>query len=295
MSNHTIKGSSPSQSHPSPLNATFMGINTREQAALAAGTTQPPTASNSHFRSIWTTEPQSSPRVVVPGLAWAGCVTLLTGAPKIGKTALLANAISAWQGGRTFLGESSGPTGRGVLYCSEMPVAILRSWLERYGCPTTNAPVIAGGSAAIDAIVEEARKRRPELLVIDSLTDLHAASGVGNLWNAGDVRKLLQPLRALDCAIILTHHVRKSDGASRDSGDVAAFADMNVALDPASRSGPTPPPQVHGGCATSGAGPNRRGRSRSLRPLAILWRPPRPADRRGVVVKARSRAASRST
>ena len=77
-----------------------------------------------------------------------------------------------------------------------------------------------------------AREHKPDLVVIDSLTDLHAASDGGNLWNAGDVRKLLQPLRELECAVILVHHVRKSDGKSRDSGDFEAAPDVNIYFDP---------------------------------------------------------------
>ena len=204
----------------------------------ACGTAQP--APVEHFRSIWTYTREANPDVLIPGLAWRGRVSKISAAPKLGKTSLLANGIAAWQAGRAFLGEAAGPPGS-VLYVSETPLGLLRSWLERYGCPS-DAPILAGDSAGVDAIAEAAREHQPDLVIIDSLTDLHAASDGGNLWNAGDVRKLIQPLRALGCAVVLVHHVRKSDGAARDSGDLEAAPDMNIAFDPGYSFGADDPP-----------------------------------------------------
>ena len=210
-----------------------------EAFRAACGTAQP--AAVAHFRSIWTYAAEAAPDVLIPGLAWRGRVSKISAAPKLGKTSLIANGIAAWQAGGMFLGEQTGPAGS-ILYVSETPVGLLRSWLERYGCPS-GAPILAGGSAGVDAIAETAREHRPDLVIIDSLTDLHAASDSGNIWNAGDVRKLIQPLRALGCAVVLVHHVRKSDGASRDSGDLEAAPDMNIAFDPGySFGGDAPPP-----------------------------------------------------
>ena len=194
-----------------------------------------------HFRSIWTWAAEPVPNVLIPGLAWRGRVSKIAAAPKLGKTSLITNGIAAWQAGQTFLGEQTGPPGS-VLYVSETGPAVLRSWFEQYGCPT-DAPIIVGGASAVDTIAKSAREHKPDLVVIDSLTDLHAASDGGNLWNAGDVRKLLQPLRELECAVILVHHVRKSDGKSRDSGDFEAAPDMNVTFDPGfDYGGNVPPP-----------------------------------------------------
>ena len=212
--------------------------NPKDEFEAACGTAQP--APVEHFRSIWTYTTEANPDVLIPALAWRGRVSKISAAPKLGKTSLLANGIAAWQAGRTFLDEAVGPPGS-VLYVSETPLGLLRSWLERYGCPS-DAPILAGDSAGVDAIAEAAREHRPDLVIIDSLTDLHAASNGGNLWNAGDVRKLIQPLRALGCAVVLVHHVRKSDGASRDSGDLEAAPDMNIAFDPGYSFGADDPP-----------------------------------------------------
>ena len=209
-----------------------------EAFRAACGTAQP--GAVEHFQSIWTYASEANPDVLIPGLAWSGRVSKISAAPKLGKTSLIANGIAAWQAGRAFLGEQTGPAGS-VLYVSETPLGVLRSWLERYGCPP-DAPILAGGSAGVDAIAEAAREHRPDLVIIDSLTDLHAASDSGSLWNAGDVRKLIQPLRALGCAVVLVHHVRKSDGASRDSGDLEAAPDMNISFDPGFSFGADDPP-----------------------------------------------------
>lgn len=165
---------------------------------------------------------------------------MICSAPKLGKTSLIANGIAAWQAARPFLGESCGPQGS-VLYISETPVGLLRSWLTRYGCPA-GAPIIAGGVATSSTIAGEAAAHLPDVVVIDSVTDLFAASGAGNLWNAGDVRKLIQPLRALGCAVVLVHHVRKSDGTARDSSDLTALTDQNVTFDPGYAFGGGDPP-----------------------------------------------------
>ena len=194
-----------------------------------------------HFRSIWTYAAEETPDVLIPGLAWRNRVSKISAAPKLGKTSLITNGIAAWQAGQTFLGEQTGPPGS-VLYVSETGPAVLRSWFEQYGCPAT-APIIVGGAAKVETIAKSAREHKPDLVVIDSLTDLHAASDGGNIWNAGDVRKLIQPLRELGCAVILVHHVRKADGASRDSGDLEAAPDVNISFDPGFKyGGDTPPP-----------------------------------------------------
>ena len=174
-------------------------------------------------------------------MAWPR-VENLSGAESSGRRQLITNGIAAWQAGQTFLGEQTGPPGS-VLYVSETGCGTLRAWLEQYGCPT-DAPIVVGGAAKVDDIAEAARKHKPDLVVIDSVTDLHAATDASkNIWNAGDVRKLLQPLRELECAVILVHHVRKSDGKSRDSGDFEAAPDMNVSFDPGhSYGGDVPPP-----------------------------------------------------
>ena len=204
-------------------------------------TTAPDTSGPETFQSIWSVEAEARPKPLIPALAWAGSVSLLASAPKLGKTSLLASGISAWMAQRPFLGEQPGEVGT-CLYVSEMAVAVLRAWLERYGCPQ-DAPIFAASSLSVDAIVAEALKRRPKLIVVDSLTDVAAASGSANLWSAGEVRRLLAPLRTLgDCAISVVHHVRKSDGAGRDSGDVAAFVDQNISFDPGFPFGADAPP-----------------------------------------------------
>ena len=210
-----------------------------DELRAACGTAQP--APLAHFRSIWTYAAEATPAVLIPGLAWRGRVSKISSAPKLGKTSLLTNGIAAWQAGRKFLGEPTGPPGT-VLYMSETGIGVLRAWFEQYGCPT-DSPIIAGAAAKVETIAKSAREHKPDLVVIDSITDLHAASDAGNLWNAGDVRKLIQPLRELGCAVILVHHVRKSDGASRDSGDLEAAPDVNISFDPGFKyGGDTPPP-----------------------------------------------------
>ena len=89
-----------------------------EELRAACGTAQP--APLAHFRSIWTYAAEATPVVLIPGLAWRGRVSKISSAPKLGKTSLLTNGIAAWQAGREFLGEPTGPPGS-VLYVSVKP------------------------------------------------------------------------------------------------------------------------------------------------------------------------------
>lgn len=177
---------------------------------------------------IWESDAEDVPAVVLPALAWAGRVSLLSGGPGTGKTSAIVQAIAHWQAGKDFIGERCGPDG-GVVYMSEMLPAALHGELERWGCPV-GADIRARQSATVDAICAAARKYRPALVVVDSVTAAFAASGGGDLWRADSVRSTFQPLAdlagELGAAVLLVHHVRKSDGAARDSGDLLAFADV---------------------------------------------------------------------
>ena len=266
--------------------------NPKDEFEAACGTAQP--APVEHFRSIWTYTTEANPDVLIPALAWRGRVSKISAAPKLGKTSLLANGIAAWQAGRTFLDEAVGPPGS-VLYVSETPSACFARGSSDMGVRLTHlfSRVTLRGWM---------RLRRPRVSIgptssssTHSPISMRPANG-GNLWNAGDVRKLIQPLRALGCAVVLVHHVRKSDGASRDSGDLEAAPDMNIAFDPGYSFGADdPPPGPRRLRLLRGAGPNRRARSRSPRRTGMHWRTrPGGRDRRGVVV-TRSPWASRTT
>ena len=196
------------------------------------------------FKSLWDYTEEPTPVVLIPGLAWRGRVTKITSAPKLGKTSLVACGIAGLaRGPRVSWRAFTGPPGR-VLYVSETPVGVLRAWITRYGCPG-DAPIIAGGSASVGRSRNtRPREHQPDLVIIDSLTDLHAASDSGNLWKRRRRAQVAANRSGLlGCAVVLIHHVRKSDGASRDSGDLEAAPDMNVKFDPGfSFGGDDPPP-----------------------------------------------------
>ena len=79
--------------------------------------------------------------------------------------------------------------------------------------------------------------------MIDSLTALAVADGGDvNLWQATDVRRLIDGVRSSGAAVLLVHHTRKNDGTMRDSGDVAAAADVVIEFDAGRRSGTAPEP-----------------------------------------------------
>ena len=181
------------------------------------------------------------PKPLIPGLVWEGCVSLITSAPKSGKTTLIADGLSRLFTGEAWLSERcEGDRSLPILIWQEMPIGILRAWVRRHGV-ARDAPIYAAPMETVEQVLETVEKLKPQAIVIDSLTDLSAASDAGDMWRGSDMRKLIKGLRSSGCAALIVHHVRKSDGAARDSSDITAAVDMIVSFDGGARSGEAPP------------------------------------------------------
>ena len=182
-----------------------------------------------------------NPKALIPGLLWEGCVSLITSAPKSGKTTLIADGLSRLYTGEAWLSERcEGDRQRPILVWQEMPIGILRAWVRRHGVDR-EAPIYAAPMETVDQVLATVEKLRPQAIVIDSLTDLSAASDAGDMWRGADMRRLINGLRSTGCGALVVHHVRKSDGAARDSSDIPAAVDIIVAFDGGQRSGEAPP------------------------------------------------------
>ena len=73
------------------------------------------------------------PDPVLPRLAWRDSVSVLFGAPKIGKSTLLGQAVGAAVTGRGFLGESAA-CGQ-IAIVTEEPIRLAAARLHKYGIP----------------------------------------------------------------------------------------------------------------------------------------------------------------
>jgi DNA repair protein RadA/Sms len=138
-------------------------------------------------------------RVLGGGLV-PGSVTLVGGAPGIGKSTILLQLAAAWarRGGR-------------CLYVSgEESKQQIRQRAERLG--VGDAPVWLVAETSVPVVLDHVRELRPDLLVIDSVQTMRT-DGTGAVGSVSQVRDAAQRLadeaKARDLTTILVGHVTK--------------------------------------------------------------------------------------
>lgn len=176
------------------------------------------------------------PECVVPRLAYRGRCVLLAGPDKSGKSTLLAHAGAKLSHGHTWLGEAT-TQGRVVhLGLEEALGDAVRRYADLGADPervqlVTMAPpdLLARTSALLDSWPAD-------LLVVDSLAEW-ARVTMGQAPDDGDasgwgaiVRPLVALARQHNLAVVLLHHVRRSDGQARGSGEILAAVDATYEL-----------------------------------------------------------------
>jgi biotin operon repressor len=191
------------------------------------------------------TEKLPTPVWLVPDLIPEG-LTLLVGAPKVGKSWLALNLALAWGTGGVALG-SRQVSLRPVLYLAlEDTPPRLKGRLESLKAPEdTNLDFILRrdwgerGTAATDRIQREL-DAKPEIrvVVVDTLERIRLGGGGGDSSYSLDVAELdrLARLAEQGVSIIALHHDRKASGADildRVSGTkgVTGTADTIILLD----------------------------------------------------------------
>src|SRR5271157_321735 len=181
--------------------------------------------------------------IEVPPVSWmlerlvpAGGITLLTGAPGIGKSMLALALAGAVVHGVPFIGRATRRTPVLILD-RENPHTVLKERLELLGIARHddlrvwgmwNSPEPPHPGAA--PILEFARER--PLIVIDSLVCFHD----GAEQSASDTRRFFQVLRRLAAAgatFLVQHHTGKGEGTKdyRGSSDIAASVDAAFVLE----------------------------------------------------------------
>jgi hypothetical protein len=175
-----------------------------------------------------------------PGYLARGAVTLVSAYMKSGKTTLLAHLLKALGPGGPFLGREAKPSR--VLYVTEEQESRWAERRDKLGLgdhvafvvrPFRAKPDREQWGAFLDHLRGAQRREQFDVIIFDTIS---------NLWpvrdenSAPEVQEALMPLHGVigDAALVLVHHLRKSDGhegtGSRGSGALLAWVDVIVEL-----------------------------------------------------------------
>ena len=178
------------------------------------------------------------PECVVPLLAYRSRLVMLAGPDKSGKSTLLSHAIAALTRGDGFLGgATSSKNGRAMLLGLEEAVGDqVRRLHTLEANPERVQLVIRPQTDLLERANALLSSWPADLVVIDSLQE-YARVTEGTVPDDGDnagwagvVRPLVALARAHDTAVVVLHHVRRSDGQFRGAGEIAAAADALLEL-----------------------------------------------------------------
>lgn len=181
----------------------------------------------------------AKPPPVLSGLAWSGRVSVLSGAPKAGKSTVLAQAIGCRLSGEAFAGESVAPRGP-IALVTEEPLEMLAQRLRLYGVGDGHkgAVYVASPAQGVERLLDALHRSEPEVVIIDSFASWAVAGGCESLSDPAVMRRVMDTFRSLSeegAGVLVVHHARRSDGELADSRDIAASVDMIVtfeAVDP---------------------------------------------------------------
>ena len=168
------------------------------------------------------------PPVVLPQLAWRGCVSLLSANSKTGKTSLVMQAVAAMLNGEKFMGSPCG-TGR-IAVIEEMGLPLLKRWLVDNGVDPNHEGVDLLQPCTVADLVHYVDLRKPAIIIIDTLISLAAANGKDEN-SSNEMRVLGLALRQAGAATLLVHHTKKDNQhVFRGSGDIQANPDMTIVM-----------------------------------------------------------------
>lgn len=171
------------------------------------------------------------PAPVVPMMAWPGRATLFVAPEKLGKSTKASAASAAVSSGVPWLGQDT--TAGPVLWAAEESPGDVARRLRDFGARPDAVTIMTWGSDPIAEIRAEVERVSPVLTVVDTLQAIaeHARpeSGSGSQW-AAIMRPLVRIARDTGTALVILHHARRSDGAYRDSSEIAAAVDVIVEM-----------------------------------------------------------------
>jgi hypothetical protein len=177
-----------------------------------------------------------APRAVVPYLAYEGRVTLLAGPDKSGKSTLAAQAAASKTRGIDFLGQPTSPGKVLVIAPDESLGDTVRRLADFKADPSRVKMLTRPTPGLLEEVEAIIREWQPDFIIIDSLQAV-ARHVLGEAPQSGDASawsEIMRPLadiaHAHGVAILVLHHVRKSDGEARDSSEILAAVDGTLTM-----------------------------------------------------------------
>ena len=175
---------------------------------------------------------------VLPFLAWAGHLTLVSATAGFGKSTLFAAGAASVTTGGAFLGEQcqQGPV---LWVLVEEHTSDVFHRAVRFGTSETALHVLAHPAERMATLASEVRRIKPVLVVIDTLHTFasveHASQG--DEWNPllTELRKLAEETNA---AFLLSAQALKSSGEYKDSSTIGHLVDVVLTMRCPDRKGP---------------------------------------------------------
>jgi hypothetical protein len=173
------------------------------------------------------------PPVVVPRLAWAGRLTLVSAAPKMGKSSLVGQAAASLTQGAPFLDGTSTP-GRVLWFALDESQGEAIKRLHDHGFDPAMTRITREVPTP-ETMRRAVAEYQPTLVVLDALSDLiQTARKDENSPEAGHHLKAVCGHVAHDTgvAFIVIHHLKKDGSGARGSTAIEAVPDVLVKLLP---------------------------------------------------------------
>jgi len=173
------------------------------------------------------------PPVVVPRLAWAGRLTLVSAAPKMGKSSLVGQAVASLTQGAPFLDGTTTP-GRVLWFALDESQGDAIRRLHDHGFDPAMVRVTREVPTP-ETMRRAVAEYQPALVVVDALSDLiQTARKDENSPEAGHHLKAVCGHVAHDTgvAFIVIHHLKKDGSGARGSTAIEAVPDVLVKLLP---------------------------------------------------------------
>ena len=179
------------------------------------------------------------PVAVLPRLAWAGKLTLLSAREKTGKSTLVSAAIAAMVRGDTWLGEATKPY-PALWVSAEEDRGHIGRRAAVHGVPKDSRDFWLFDTVQAKPtpanIKKVAEHLEVGLIVMDALTSWCEVA-LGSVPDSGDaagwqpvMTQLVDLARSTGAAVVVLHHEAKGSGEARDSTAIAAAADVLLNL-----------------------------------------------------------------
>jgi hypothetical protein len=168
------------------------------------------------------------PTAVIPGLAWAGRVTLLAGREKSGKSTLAAAACAVVSRGGYFLGEVLDAGGVVWLSSDQEAMYDIAARFQRFGALPGNIWLPEDWDRSPESFLRLVRENKSRVAVVDTLLPF-AEMVVPDANSAALWSPLLLAIRRTAAksgtAFVLLHHANRTTGRYRDSTALGASVD----------------------------------------------------------------------